>query len=137
MSSENKDTTVGKKPAEPQKILIVEDEPAICEMYRLKLTLSGFNVITAVNGQEGLALCETEKPTLILLDLKMPVMNGEEMLAKLRKKDWGAAIKVIILTNISKDEAPHNLRLLNVDRYIVKAHYTPAQVVDIVHEVML
>ncbi len=128
---------MGKKPAEPQKILIIEDEPAICEMYRLKLTLSGFNVITAVNGQEGLSLCETEKPTLILLDLKMPVMNGEEMLAKLRKKDWGAAIKVIILTNISKDEAPHNLRLLNVDRYIVKAHYTPAQVVDIVHEVML
>lgn len=118
------------------KIAIVEDEPAICEMYRFKLDKSGFTVFTAHNGQEGFDLCETEKPDLVLLDLKMPVMTGEEMLKKLRKTPWGADIRVIILTNISKDEAPHNLRLLNVDRYVVKAHYTPAQVVDIVRETL-
>jgi len=118
------------------KVIIIEDEPAICEMYRFKLDKSGFNVFTAVNGEAGLKLCEEQKPDLILLDLKMPVMTGEEMLKRLRKTSWGADIRVVILTNISKDEAPHTLRLLNVDRYIVKAHYTPAQVVDVVHEIL-
>lgn len=117
-------------------LLIIEDEPAISEMYRFKLNLDGFTVFTAADGQQGLAACEKHKPNLILLDLKMPVMTGDEMLEKLRQTDWGADIRVVILTNISRDEAPHNLRLLSVDRYIVKAHHTPAQVVDIVKEVL-
>lgn len=117
-------------------IAVVEDEPAINEMYRLKLELDGFKVISAANGQQGLELSEKHRPQLILLDIKMPVMSGDEMLERLRQTDWGAEIKVIILTNISRDEAPHSLRLLNIDRYIVKAHYTPAQVIDEVRKVL-
>lgn len=117
-------------------ILIVEDEPAICEMYRFKLSSSGYTVLTAHNGQQGLELSETHKPDLILLDLRMPVMSGDEMLEKLRQTDWGANIRVIILTNISRDEAPHALRFLHVARYIVKAHHTPSQVVDVVKETL-
>lgn len=118
------------------KIAVIEDEPAINEMYRLKLELEGFDVIAAINGEEGLVLAEEHHPELILLDIKMPVMTGDEMLAKLRQTEWGAKVKVIVLTNISRDEAPHSLRLLNVDRYIVKAHYTPAQVIDEVCNVL-
>jgi DNA-binding NarL/FixJ family response regulator len=66
----------------------------------------------------------------------MPEMSGDEMLEKIRATDWGSKPRVIILTNISRDEAPHNLRFLNVDRYIVKAHHTPSQVIDIVNEVI-
>lgn len=117
-------------------ILVVEDEPAISEMYRFKLSKAGYKVITAANGQEGLEACEKHKPRLVLLDIRMPVMTGDEMLAKLRKTDWGSSIRVIILTNISRDEAPHTLRMLNVDRYIVKAHHTPAQVLDVVKEIL-
>jgi len=117
-------------------LLVIEDEKAISEMYRFKLSLEGFTVFTADDGQLGLAACKEHKPDLILLDLKMPVMTGDEMLEKLRQTDWGADIRVVILTNISRDEAPHNLRLLSVDRYIVKAHHTPAQVVDVVKEVL-
>lgn len=118
------------------KVVVVEDEPAICEMYRMKLAMSGFDVKTASNGREGLEVIEGFKPTLILLDLRMPVMSGDEMLEKLRETDWGADIRVVILTNISRDEAPRNLQFLNVDRYIVKAHHTPSQVIGIVQDVL-
>ncbi len=105
-------------------------------MYQFKLESCGFKVATAHDGQEGLELIHEFRPDLVLLDLRMPVMNGEEMLEKLRQTEWGAKIRVIVLTNISKDEAPASLRLLNVDRYIVKAHYTPHQVVDIINETL-
>lgn len=117
-------------------VVIVEDNAAICEMYRFKLKREKFTVFTAGDGQEGLEVCEQQRPDLILLDLKMPVMTGDEMLEKLRQTEWGADIRVVILTNISRDEAPHNLRLLSVDRYIVKAHHTPAQVLDVVKEIL-
>lgn len=118
------------------KVVVVEDEFAIQDMYRMKLNLSGFDVKVASNGEEGLDIIKSFEPDLILLDIKMPVMSGDEMLEKLRETEEGAKVRVIILTNISRDEAPHNLRFLNVDRYIVKAHHTPAQVIDIVKDVL-
>ena len=119
-----------------RKIALIEDDEAIRMMYKFKLEKSGFEVYEASNGKEGLEVIETNHPDLILLDLKMPVMSGDEMLQELRKTKSGAEIRVIILTNVSKDEAPQSLRLLNVDRYIVKAHYTPNQVIDIIESVL-
>ncbi len=118
------------------KVAVIEDDESINRMYCLKLDLEGFATISALNGEEGWQIVQKNKPDIILLDLKMPVMTGEEMLEKLRQTDWGAEIKVIILTNISRDEAPQSLKLLNVDRYIVKAHYTPAQVISEVRKVL-
>ncbi|HTE22594.1 MAG TPA: response regulator [Candidatus Limnocylindria bacterium] len=118
------------------KIAIIEDDFTIAAMYEFKLRNSGFHVALAPDGLAGWTLAESYLPDLILLDLMMPNMRGDELLERLRKTDWGAKIRVIILTNLSKDEAPHGLRLLNVDRYIVKAHYTPSQVVDVVQEVL-
>ncbi len=66
----------------------------------------------------------------------MPIMTGDEMLVKMRSSEWGSHIRVIILTNISRDEAPSKLRLLNVDRYIVKAHTTPSQLANTVSELL-
>ncbi len=57
-------------------------------------------------------------------------------LKKLREKDWGGSIKVFILTNISRDEAPSSLRVMNVDRYVVKAHHTPSQIVEMIEETL-
>ncbi|GAC1391495.1 MAG: hypothetical protein NVSMB46_04240 [Candidatus Saccharimonadales bacterium] len=120
----------------PDTIVIVEDDHAICAMYKFKLEKSGFHVETAFDGREGLLVIEKFLPDLILLDLKMPIMSGDEMLETLRTTKWGSQVRVIVLTNISKDEAPPNLRLLHVNRYIVKAHHTPNQVVEIVQEVL-
>jgi two-component system response regulator AdeR len=119
-----------------RKIAIVEDNESIRSMYRTKLELDGFTVDIASNGIDGLQLAENFKPDLILLDLRMPELNGDEMLVRLRATDWGCDIRIIILTNVSRDEAPHILRFLSVDRYIVKAHYTPSQVVEVVKQVL-
>lgn len=118
------------------KIVIVEDDLPISQMYKFKLETDGFKTGVAYDGAQGLEVIEREAPDLILLDLRMPVMSGDEMLEKLRQTSWGASIRVIILTNISRDEAPRTLGLLNVDRYIVKAHHTPQQVLDIIKEVL-
>lgn len=119
-----------------QKIALIEDDSNLQYMYKLKLEVERFEVATADNGQEGLRLVKEFQPDLILLDLRMPVMDGAEMLARLRQEEWGSDIRVIVLTNISRDEAPQALRFLNVDRYIVKAHSTPAQVVEVIREVL-
>ncbi|HSX07421.1 MAG TPA: response regulator [Candidatus Saccharimonadales bacterium] len=118
------------------KIAVIEDDSGIQTMYKFKLEKDGFLVKTASNGKAGLKLCEEFMPDLILLDLMMPVMSGAEMLARLRAADWGSNMRVVVLTNLSKDEAPQALRFLSVDRYVVKAHHTPAQVIEVVHEIL-
>ncbi len=119
-----------------QKILIVEDDASLADIYEFKFEHEGFDVRVAHNGEAGLVYAQEFQPHLILLDLRMPVMNGDEMLEKLRAEDWGAEMRVIVLTNISRDEAPGNLRFLAVDRYIVKAHQTPTQVVSVAREIL-
>jgi len=114
------------------KVAIVEDDLAIAQMYRLKFEAEGYKVEIAENGKLGLELCEQMKPDIVLLDLMMPEMNGDEMLDKMRKSDWGKSIKVIILTNVGEQEAPESLKKLGVEAYIVKAEMTPKQVAELV-----
>ena len=114
------------------KIAIIEDDSAIAQMYRMKFEAEGYTVETAENGKLGLKLAEDMQPDIILLDLMMPEMNGDEMLAKMRATDWGNDIKVIILTNMGEQEAPASVKNLNVNAFIVKADMTPRQVADLV-----
>jgi len=123
-------------PTDAHTVAVIEDDHDLRFLYKLKLEHEGFAVVTAENGEEGLQVVERARPGIILLDLMMPVMSGPEMLARLRAVPWGSDVRVIVLTNISKDEAPQALRFLHVDRYIVKAHHTPAQIVRIVHDVL-
>lgn len=114
------------------KVAIVEDDLAIAMMYRMKFEAEGYNVETAANGKLGLALIEEMKPDIVLLDLMMPEMNGDEMLEKMRETAWGKHIKVIILTNSGEEAAPPELKKLGIQRYIVKAEMTPRQVAEVV-----
>ncbi|HET7302748.1 MAG TPA: response regulator [Candidatus Saccharimonadales bacterium] len=114
------------------KIAIIEDDQAISQMYRIKFEAEGYEVETAENGKLGLALVEQMKPTIILLDLMMPVMDGEEMLRKLRKTSWGKKIRVIILTNRGEQEIPEEIRALDITALILKANMTPRQVAELV-----
>lgn len=115
-----------------QKVAIVEDDQAIAMMYRMKFEADGYIVETAGNGILGLALIEEMKPDIILLDLMMPEMNGDEMLTKLRDTPWGKNIKVVILTNSGEEAAPPELKKLGIRRYVVKAEMTPRQVAELV-----
>jgi DNA-binding response OmpR family regulator len=110
-------------------IAIIEDDLAIAQMYRLKFEAEGYKVEIAENGKLGLELCERMKPDLVLLDLMMPEMNGDEMLEKMRGTDWGKGIKVI--TNVGEQEAPDKLKELHVLAYVVKAEMTPQQVAEL------
>jgi len=113
-----------------QKVAIIEDDIAISQMYRLKFETEGYEVETADNGRLGLELVEAFKPDIILLDLMMPEMTGDEMLAELRQKPWGKDVTVIILTNLGEEEAPKSIKQLNVHSFIVKAEMTPRQVAE-------
>lgn len=114
------------------KIAIIEDDQAISQMYRIKFETEGFTVETAENGKLGLALTESMKPDIILLDLMMPEMNGEEMLTALRKTTWGKSIKVVILTNMGEQEIPEDVKHLGVAAVILKADMTPRQVAELI-----
>ena len=118
------------------KIAIIEDDPTINQMYRMKFEANGFDVQLASDGERGVALVESFRPDLILLDMQMPVMTGNEALKKIRAEDWGKDIPVIVLTNMGEEESPKELRDLNIESYIVKADLTPSQVVDRVKETL-
>ncbi len=118
------------------KIAIIEDDPVINQMYRMKFEADNFEVQLADNGARGVAMVESFKPDIILLDLQMPHMDGTEALREIRSHDWGKKIPVIILTNLGEEEAPKELRALGIHSYIVKADLTPRQVVGRVKEAL-
>jgi DNA-binding response OmpR family regulator len=116
------------------KIAIIEDDQAISQMYRFKFEAEGYSVQTAENGKIGLELIESFKPDIILLDLMMPEMTGDVMLAKVRTTPWGKDLKVIILTNMGEQEIPIAVKELGVNAVILKADMTPRQVAELVRK---
>lgn len=118
------------------KIAIIEDDPVISQMYRMKFEADGFEVQLANNGERGVYMVKQELPDIILMDLQMPEMDGATALAKIRQTDRGKNIPVIILTNLGEEEAPKEIRNLGIHSYIVKAELTPRQVVQRVKEAL-
>lgn len=117
-----------------QKIAIVEDDAAISQMYRVKFESEGYTVQVANGGKLGIEMVKAFKPDVLLLDLMMPDMNGDEVLAYIRSTDWGKDLKVIILTNTGREEAPESIEKLSILDYIVKAEMTPRQVAEAVKQ---
>ena len=117
-----------------KKIAIVEDDAAIAQMYLMKFEADGYDAQVAPDGKQGLQLIKTLKPDIVLLDLMMPEMTGDEVLKELRKTDWGKDIKVIILTNMGEQEVTPEVRKLGVVSVVLKADMTPQQVSDLVKQ---
>ena len=114
------------------KIAIIEDDQTISQMYRFKFEAEGYKVETAENGKLGIDLIKTFQPDIVLLDLMMPEMTGDQVLDQMRKSDWGKDIKVIILTNMGEQEIPNEVKSLGVAAVVLKANMTPRQVFELV-----
>ena len=118
------------------KILLVEDDPFLLNMYATKFELENFKVVVAEDGEKGLKMAAKEKPDIILLDIILPKMNGFEVLKGLRADKNLSSIPVILLTNLSqKGEIEQGLALGAKD-YLIKAHFMPSEVVDKIKEVL-
>lgn len=122
--------------AKDTKILIVEDDKSIRELYELKLNKAGFNVVTAEDGGKGLDAAVKENADLILLDVMMPVMNGFEVLKKLRENASTKETPVIILSNYGEENEITQGFLVGATDYLIKAEHTPSDVVDIINETL-
>jgi DNA-binding response OmpR family regulator len=118
------------------KVLIVEDEEMLVNMYISKFEKEGFDPIKALNGKQGLELAEKEKPEIILLDVIMPEMDGFMVLKELKSNSKTKSIPVIMLTNLGQDEDIKKGNELGAKDYLVKANLTPAQVVEKVKEIL-
>ena len=119
------------------KILIVEDEPFLLDMYKMKFKQDGFEVISAVDGEEAIKISRSEKPNIILLDIMMPKINGFEVLENLKKNPITKLIPVLIFSNFSqKEEIKKGIALGAVD-YFLKTNYTPAQVLEKVKNILI
>lgn len=113
-----------------KKILIVEDDRFLRELIARKLTAEGFNIAEAVDGEDGLRKIKEEKPDLVLLDLILPGIDGFEVLAKAKDDPAIASTPIIILSNLGqREEVEKGLKLGAAD-YLVKAHFTPGEIVE-------
>lgn len=108
------------------KVLLIEDEKEVAELYRLKLSLDGYSVGVAENGEIGLKKALEEKPELIFLDIKMPGMDGFEVLKHLRASEVTKKTPVVILSNFDEQEMIEKGLTLGANEYLIKSQFTPA-----------
>jgi len=115
-----------------KKIVLVEDDTIIKEMYKMKLEMEGYNVVCADDGEEALKVIKEESPDLVLLDILMPKKDGFEVLKELKDSQDGGvkSIPVIMLTNLSNREDIAEAEKLGAVDYIVKAKASPDEIVN-------
>lgn len=117
-------------------VLIVDDEETLRQMYRARLEASGYTVVEAINGEEGMARAVEFHPACILLDIMMPRVNGFDVLDILKTTPETKAIPVIVLTNLMQDEAKQRVMKSGAAVCLVKALVTPLQVVETINSIV-
>jgi CheY-like chemotaxis protein len=105
------------------KIVIAEDNTALADVYKTRLELIGYQVFVANDGEMALEVIQRERPDLVLLDMMMPKIAGDEVLRRMRQNDWGQYIRVFIISNLNEQDAPAGLRSFNIEGYAVKANF--------------
>ena len=118
------------------KILLVEDDKNLREIYGVRLLAEGYDIISAGDGEEALAMAIKEKPQLIISDVMMPRISGFDMLDILRSTSETKNIRVIIMTALSSEEQRARGEALGADRYLVKSQVGIEDVVRAVHDVL-
>lgn len=118
------------------KILLVEDDQSLREIYGIRLTAEGYEIVPAGDGEEALAVAVRERPDLIISDVMMPKISGFDMLDILRSTPETKDIKVIMMTALSSDDQRERGERLGADRFLVKSQVGIEDVVNAVHEVL-
>lgn len=113
----------------PKKILLVEDDDALANVYLMRLEVEGFEVKRAANGEEALSAALEFKPDLVLLDVMMPKVDGFDVLDIMRNTPQTANIKIIVLTALSQDSDRKRAESLGADDYLVKSQVVIADVI--------
>ena len=118
------------------KVMLVEDDRSLREIYSIRLVAEGYDIVSASDGEEGLALAVKEKPDLIIADVMMPKISGFDMLDILRSTPETANVKVIMMTALSSDDQRQRGEALGANRYLVKSQVGIEDVVNTVHELL-
>ena len=112
------------------KILLIEDDNLLVEMYKAKFEKAGFEMVTALDGEKGLEAARQEKPDLILLDMVLPQKDGYQVLEELKQDENTKDITVIILSNLGQSAEVKKGKEGGADDYLIKANLTPGQLVE-------
>jgi len=119
-----------------KRILLVEDDPFLVDIYSTKLKEEGFSVQIVTDGKDALKKLKKDAPDLLLLDIVLPNFNGWEILRKIGRDDELKTLKVVILSNLGEKEEIEKGLNLGAAEYLVKAHYTPSEVVEEVKKIL-
>lgn len=119
-----------------KKILLIEDDILLSRMYQKIFEFDKFDVTVVSNGQDGLEQARAIKPTIILLDIMMPKMNGLQVLDELKADPNTKRIPVAVLTNLAGTHDADNALAKGAAKYIIKSDFTPWQVADMVKEII-
>jgi DNA-binding response OmpR family regulator len=118
------------------KIVIVEDEAALADIYKTRLELLGYVCFVASQGIEALEVIERERPSLVLLDIMIPKVAGDQILKVIRASDWGKDIKVLVISNLNEADAPAGIREQGIEGYAVKANLSNDQLDAMVDRIL-
>ena len=119
-----------------KKVLVVEDDNALRNVLKERLTAEGYNVISATNGEEGLATALSEHPNVILLDILMPKLDGMSMLTRMRSSNdsWAKHVPVMILTNSTDAQTIYRTTNLGVSDFLIKSEWSLDAIAEKVKE---
>lgn len=123
-------------PKNKKTILLVEDDPFLKDIYSTQLKSIGIEAETAENGEECLLKIKKNKPDILVLDLVLPKTNGWEVLGAIKKDEKLKDLKIIILSNLGQKREVEEALDLGVCRYLIKAHYTPAEVASEIKKIL-
>jgi len=116
----------GEHSSDEIRVLFVEDDPTVAQMYRLKLELDGYRVIMAKDGEEGLRLANEVDPDIVFLDIRLPKVDGFAVLEGLRACEKTRSVPVVILSNYGEQELVEKGLRLGALEYLIKSQTTPA-----------
>ena len=123
-------------PLQTQKVIIVEDNTSLSDIYKTRLEILGYVCFAAYDGITALEIIERELPDLVLLDLMVPKIAGDQILATMRSNPWGRDIKVLIISNLNEADAPAGIREQGIEGYVVKANLSNDQLDQLVDTIL-